>query len=50
VAGHDGSVSVVTFAAGMAAVQAAGLTSEPFLPAVLAAMETAAILTALLLA
>jgi hypothetical protein len=50
VAGHDGSVSVVTFAAGMAAVQAAGLTSEPFLPAVLAAMETPAILTALLLA
>ncbi|WP_027284449.1 sodium-dependent bicarbonate transport family permease [Rubritepida flocculans] len=50
VAGHYGSVSVVTFAAGLAAVQAAGLTAEPFLPAVLAAMETPAILTALLLA
>ncbi|MFN3448376.1 MAG: sodium-dependent bicarbonate transport family permease [Roseococcus sp.] len=50
VAGHYGSVSVVTFAAGLAAVQAAGLAAEPFLPAVLAAMETPAILTALLLA
>ncbi|MCX8135187.1 MAG: sodium-dependent bicarbonate transport family permease [Roseococcus sp.] len=50
VAGHYGSVSVVTFAAGLAAVQAAGLRAEPFLPAVLAAMETPAILTALLLA
>ena len=50
VAGHYGSVSVVTFAAGMAAVEASGLRGEPFLPAVLAAMETPAILTALLLA
>jgi hypothetical protein len=50
VAGHYGSVSVVTFAAGMAAVQASGLRGEAFLPAVLAAMETPAILTALLLA
>lgn len=50
VAGHYGSVSVVTFAAGMAAAEAAGLRGEPFLPAVLAAMETPAILSALLLA
>jgi hypothetical protein len=50
VAGHYGSVSVVTFAAGMAAVEANGLCAEAFLPAVLAAMETPAILTALLLA
>jgi hypothetical protein len=50
VAGHYGSVSVVTFAAGMAAVEASGLRAEAFLPAVLAAMETPAILTALLLA
>lgn len=50
VAGHYGSVSVVTFAAATAALTAAGIPSEGFMPAVLAAMETPAILTALLLA
>jgi len=50
VAGHYGSVSVVTFAAATAALAAAGIPSEGFMPAVLAAMETPAILTALLLA
>lgn len=50
VAGHYGSVSVVTFAAAAGALQARGLPYEGFMPAVLAAMETPAILTALLLA
>jgi hypothetical protein len=50
VAGHYGSVSVVTYAAAAGALAAAGIASEGFMPAVLAAMETPAILTALLLA
>lgn len=50
VAGHYGSVSVVTFAAATGALTAAGIAYEGFMPAVLAAMETPAILTALLLA
>ncbi len=50
VAGHYGSVSVVTFAAAVGVLNAAGITYEGFMPAVLAAMETPAILTALLLA
>jgi hypothetical protein len=50
VAGHYGSVSVVTFAAAVGALSARGVGYEPFMPAVLAAMETPAILTALLLA
>lgn len=50
VAGHYGSVSVVTYAAAAGMLVAAGIASEPFMPAVLAAMETPAILTALLLA
>lgn len=50
VAGHYGSVSVVTFAAAAGTLQATGVTYEGFMPAVLAAMETPAILTALLLA
>ena len=50
VAGHYGSVSVVTFAAATGALGAAGVSYEGFMPAVLAAMETPAILTALLLA
>ena len=50
VAGHYGSVSVVTYAAAAGMLAAAGIASEPFMPAVLAAMETPAILTALLLA
>lgn len=50
VAGHYGSVSVVTYAAAAGTLAAAGIASEGFMPAVLAAMETPAILTALLLA
>ena len=50
VAGHYGSVSVVTFAAAAGILQARGVAYEGFMPAVLAAMETPAILTALLLA
>jgi hypothetical protein len=50
VAAHFGSVSVVTFAAGAGMLQAAGVAYEGFMPAVLAAMETPAIVTALLLA
>ncbi|MBX9702362.1 MAG: sodium-dependent bicarbonate transport family permease [Acetobacteraceae bacterium] len=50
VAGHYGSVSVVTFAAAVGVLNAAGVPYEGFMPAVLAAMETPAILTALLLA
>ena len=50
VAGHYGSVSVVTYAAAAGVLAAAGIPAEGFMPAVLAAMETPAILTALLLA
>jgi hypothetical protein len=50
VAGHYGSVSVVTFAAAVGVLQASHIPSEGFMPAVLAAMETPAIITALLLA
>jgi len=50
VAGHYGSVSVVTFAAAVGALGNAGVSYEGFMPAVLAAMETPAIVTALLLA
>jgi len=50
VAGHYGSVSVVTYAAAAGVLSAAGIPAEGFMPAVLAAMETPAILTALLLA
>ena len=50
VSGHYGSVSVVTFAAGVGALEAEQIPSEGFMPAVLAAMETPAIVTALLLA
>ena len=50
VAGHYGSVSVVTFAAAIGVLQAAGVAYEGFMPAVLAAMETPAIITAILLA
>lgn len=50
VAGHYGSVSVVTFAAAVGVLNAAGIAYEGFMPAILAAMETPAILTALLLA
>jgi uncharacterized protein len=50
VAGHYGSVSVVTFAAAAGTLGAADVPYEGYMPAVLAAMETPAILTALLLA
>jgi hypothetical protein len=50
VSGHYGSVSVVTYAAAAGVLGSAGIASEGFMPAVLAAMETPAILTALLLA
>lgn len=50
VAGHYGSVSVVTYAAAAGVLVSAGIPAEGFMPAVLAAMETPAILTALLLA
>ena len=44
-----GSVSVVTFAAGQQHLEAVGLTSGGYMAAVLALMETPAILTALIL-
>jgi uncharacterized protein len=50
VSAHYGSVSVVTFAAAAGTLTSAGIAYEGFMPAVLAAMETPAILTALLLA
>jgi hypothetical protein len=50
VAAHYGSISIVTFVAATQAVLSLGLTSEGFLVAVAAVMETPAILTALLLA
>lgn len=50
VSGHYGSVSVVTFAAASGTLVTLGVSQEGFMPAVLAVMETPAILTALLLA
>jgi len=50
VSGHYGSVSVVTFAAASGTLVTLGVPQEGFMPAVLAAMETPAILTAILLA
>jgi hypothetical protein len=50
VSAHYGSVSVVTYAAAAGQLASAGIEHEGFMPAVLAAMETPAILTALLLA
>jgi hypothetical protein len=50
VAGHYGSVSVVTFAAATAFLTARDMAPEPFMPAVLALMEVPAIVTALWLA
>ena len=49
VSGHYGSVSVVTHAAA-GVLASAGIAAEGFMPAVLAAVETPAMLTALLLA
>lgn len=50
VAGHYGSVSVVTFVTATAYLAAAGIAHEGFMPAVMALMETPAILSALWLA
>lgn len=50
VAAHYGSVSVVTFAAGSELLRSAGMAPAGFMVAVLALMETPAILTGLLLA
>jgi uncharacterized protein len=50
VAAHYGSVSVVTFGASLAFLDARGVAHEGFLPAVLALMEVPGILVALLLA
>ncbi len=47
VAGHYGSISIVTFVAGTSVLESAGLTSEGYLVAVAAAMEAPAILSAL---
>jgi hypothetical protein len=47
VAGHYGSISIVTFVAATAALSSAGLTAEGYMVAVAAAMETPAILAAL---
>lgn len=50
VAAHYGSVSVVTFTAGLAFVRLAGLPHEGFMPSLLALLEAPGILVALLLA
>ena len=50
VAAHYGSVSVVTFLAGIAFLQAIGESYEGFLPAMVAVMEVPSIIVALLLA
>ncbi len=50
VAAHYGSVSVVTFAAGSEVLKAAGMAPAGYMVAVLALMETPAILTGLMLA
>ena len=50
VAGHYGSISIVTFVAGTSVLQRQGIGSEGYMVAVAAAMEAPAILTALWLA
>lgn len=50
VSAHYGSISIVTFVAGSAAITAAGLEHEGFMVAVAAVMETPAILVALAIA
>ena len=47
VAGHYGSISIVTFVAATSVLQSAGIASEGYLVAVAAAMEAPAILSAL---
>jgi hypothetical protein len=49
VAAHYGSVSAVTFVAGLAWMQAAGIAVEGFIPALLAVMEAPGIAVAVLL-
>lgn len=49
-AGHYGSISIVTFVAGIEALRMAGIPSSGYLVAVAAIMETPAIITALWLA
>lgn len=50
VAAHYGSVSVVTFGAGVAFLETRGIAHEGYLPALLAVMEVPGILVALVLA
>lgn len=50
VAGHYGSISIVTFVAATSLIQGRGLSSEGYMVAVAAAMEAPAILSALWLA
>jgi hypothetical protein len=47
VAGHYGSISIVTFVAGTSVLESAGVASEGYMVAVAAAMEAPAILSAL---
>ncbi len=47
VAGHYGSISIVTFVAGTSVLESQGISSEGFMVAVAAAMEAPAILSAL---
>ena len=47
VAGHYGSISIVTFVAGTSILESQGITSEGYMVAVAAAMEAPAILSAL---
>ena len=47
VAGHYGSISIVTFVAGSSLLESAGISSEGYLVAVAAVMEAPAILSAL---
>ncbi|HEX5615526.1 MAG TPA: sodium-dependent bicarbonate transport family permease [Acidimicrobiia bacterium] len=49
-AAHYGSVSIVTFTAAIVAVDVAGLTSEAYLPALVAILEVPGIAVAILLA
>lgn len=47
VAGHYGSISIVTFVAGTSVLESSGITSEGYMVAVAAVMEAPAILSAL---
>lgn len=50
IAAHYGSVSVVTFAAGMAWVEARGMPAEPYLPLFVALLEAPGIIVGVMLA